>query len=191
MRAHVIGILVSAALAAPGIAVAQNTRTAAPDPLATFRVGHWVKLLGAAQGASPPPCLELKLLTGDFLDDDWSVRGTVTAVDRERRDFTIGTCRIQVTDNTTFESPRKDFKGFADVSPGAYLEIEGTFVTSGVLMAAEVDDESDEAAKQPKTRDRIEMVGKIERLDTRKRVVGLMGMEFTVTPKTQVRSVLR
>lgn len=191
MRGHAIGILVAAGLAGPGLALAQGTREPAPDPLATFRVGHWVKVLGAAQGATPASCLQLKLLTGDFLDDDWAVRGSVTAVDRERREFRIGGCRVQVTDNTTFESPNRNFKSYADVRPGSYVEVEGTFLSTGILLAAEVDDEADELAKQPKTRDQIEMVGKIERLDTRKRVVALMGMDFTVTPKTQVRSVLR
>ncbi|HKQ56858.1 MAG TPA: DUF5666 domain-containing protein [Candidatus Eisenbacteria bacterium] len=190
-RARIIlGLATILALAVPSAGRTQSTRAAAPDPLATFKAGQWVKVVGTPQGASPTPCSELKLLTGDFLDDDWSIQGTVNAVHADRREFTIGDCRITVSDKTIYESPEESIKGFTSLRAGSYVDVEGTFLSSHTLMAAEVDDESDEAARQPKLRTRVEMVGKVERVDTRRRVVSVMGMEFQVTPKTQVRSVL-
>jgi hypothetical protein len=186
----ILGLATILVLAAPSTGRTQSTRAATPDPLATFKAGQWVRVVGTVQGAAPTPCNALRLLTGDFLDDDWSIRGTVKAVNPERREFTIGDSRIQVSDKTAYESPEESIKGYASLRAGSYVDVEGTYLSSHALLAAEVDDEGDEAARQPKLRAQVEMVGKIERVDLRRRVVSIMGMEFQITPRTQIRSVL-
>ena len=185
-------LVTGAVLSAMATGRAQGAAAATvADPLATFKSGQWIKLLASAPGASPAPCTQLKLLTGDFLDDDWALRGTVKTVGPERREFTIGECRVQVTDNTTYDSPNRNFEGYSDLRPGSYVEVEGTFLKNRTFLAAEVDDESDELARQPKMKDQIEMVGRLERVDPRRGIITIMGCDFQVTSRTQLRSVIR
>lgn len=158
--------------------------------IATMRPGGWVQLEGDLRGPRSVSCTEVGQLAGDFLDDDWSLRGTVRAVDRARREFAIGGCRVRVDEDTFYDNPKGTFRGFADVRDGILVEVDGTFLQSGVLLAAEVDDESEELTEQPKLSGRLAAVGRIERIDSRKRIVTVMGIEFQLTDKTRLRSVI-
>ncbi len=169
----------------------QQSRTgAAAGHLSSLRAGRWIQLEGAIQGPSSVTCTELGQLTGDFLDDDWSLRGAVRAIDAGKREFSIGGCRVRASENTTYDNPKGTFKGFADLRAGMLVEVDGAFLQSRVLLAAEVDDESEELVREPKLRDRVAVVGKIERIDTRKHLITVMGIEFRVTEKTRLRSVI-
>lgn len=163
----------------------------ATDPLAGLRVGHWVQLEGTARRASPVLCIEVRPLAGDFLDDDYSLKGLVQTVDAAKREFTIGGSRIRVTGGTTYDNPKGTFKGFMDLRPGMVVEVEGAFLQDRALLAVEVDDESDEIARDPRVRDEIEIVGKIERIDPRRRLVKVMGIEFQINRRTRLLSAIQ
>jgi hypothetical protein len=165
-------------------------KNGAADPLATLKVGHWVRLEGALQADSTALCDELWLLTGDFLDDDWSLRGYVTAVDTSRKEFVIGGVRIQVTEDTGFDSPKRTFRKFSDLRAGSLLEAEGALLKNRRFLAREVDDESDDRTPIPWTRNRIRVVAKVERVDARRRLVTAMGFVFQLTDRTRIRSVI-
>jgi len=163
---------------------------AAADPLATLKVGHWVRLDGPIQADSTALCEELRVLTGDFLDDDWALRGFVTAVDASRNEIVIGGIRIQVTEDTGFDSPKKSFRKFSDLRAGSLLEVEGAYLKKRRFLAREVDDESDDHPRTPWTRNRIRVVAKVERVDARRRLVTAMGFVFQLTDRTQIRTVI-
>ena len=191
-RRVVLMLALATMVGGPGIARSQRPAPGSPpDPLAGLKVGQWVKLEGGARGASPAPCTAVKLLTGDFLDDDWSLKGTVASVDAGRREFTVSGCRIQVNENTLYDSDRPGFRAFADLRPGTYVEVDGTFLKNRLFLATEVADESDEVARQPRLREQLQLVGRVERVDARTRVISIMGMDFQVTAKTQIRSPIR
>ena len=167
--------------AKPGVAL---------DPLVNLRVGHWVTLEGVQEAGRPVLCTSLRRLAGDLLDEDWSLTGLVKAVDANRQELSIAGCRIRVNHQTIYGHPNKTFSRFADIRAGMVIEAEGTFLDDGVLLAAEIDDDSHEAARQPNFRAYVELLGKIERIDVRKRLVTVMGIEFRITEKTRVRSAI-
>ncbi len=158
--------------------------------LSGLRAGQWIQLEGTATGPSSVSCTELGQLAGDFLDDDWSLKGAVRAIDAAKREFAIGGCRVRVNENTTYDNPRGTFRGFSDLRAGMLVEVDGAFLHGRMLLAAEVDDESDEMVRQPKVRDQVEVLGKIERVDARRSMVTVMGIEFHVTAKTRLRTVI-
>jgi len=162
----------------------------ATHPLARLRVGNWVQLEGMAQRTGPVLCHEARSLAGDFLDDDYALKGLVKAVDFARQEFSIGACRIRVTRNTTYENPRGAIRSIMDMRPGMIVDVEGVLLEDGHLLAAEVDDETDEIAWNPKVRDEIEVIGKIEQVDPRRRVVRVMGIEFLINARTRLLSAI-
>ncbi len=155
-----------------------------------LKTGRWIQLEGVTRRLPTASCTHVGQLAGDFLDDDWSLRGTVSAIDPAKREFSIGACRVRATDNTNFDNPRGVFRGFADLRAGMLVEVDGTYLQSRILLADEIDDESEELVHEPRLRTQIAVVGKIERLDARKRVVTVMGIEFHLTDKTRLRSVI-
>ena len=186
------GILAASTLVLPTAARCQSAKMeTAADHLATVKVGHWIQLEATVQQDSSARCTEIRLLTGDFLDDDWSLRGILQAIAPGRREFTIGGIRVQVTETTIFESPKRTLRGFSDLRLGMLVEVEGTYSKDLRILAAEVDDESDEIARRPWSKDQIRIVGKVERVDARKRLLSAMGREFRVSDKTRLRSVIR
>ena len=162
----------------------------ATDPLVGLKTGHWVQLEGALQGDSTASCDELRILTGDFMDDDWSVRGYAQTIDTSKDEIVIGGIRTQVTETTGFDSPRPDFRKLADINTGVLLEVEGTYLKHRRFIAHEVDDESDENVRPPWPRNRIRIVAKVERVDSRRRLVTVMSYVFQLTDKTRIRSVI-
>jgi uncharacterized protein DUF5666 len=162
----------------------------AADPIAALKPGHWVQLEGPLEADSAASCDELRILTGDFLDDDWSLRGYALSIDTVKHEITIAGIHAQVTENTGFDSPNPDFRGLVDLTPGMLLEVEGTYLKNRRFLAREVDDETDEMGRRPWPRNRIRIVARVERMDPRRRLVTAMGYVFQLTDKTRVRSVI-
>jgi uncharacterized protein DUF5666 len=189
------GIWIAAAVAiviAPDAGWSQPVRSrSAVSTLASLRAGQWIELEGTAQGASPLLCTEVKQLAGDFLDDDCAITGVITSVDAKKREFAIRGCRIRASDRTIYGNDEGAFRGFSDLRPGMLVDVEGTFVQGLTLLAAEIDDESSEMARNPRLKDQVDLVGKLEQVDVRKGVVTVMGIKFQITDKTKLRSVLR
>jgi len=163
---------------------------AATDPLARVRVGDWIQLEGTVQEDLSVLCSDVKILTGDFLDDDWSVQGAVRSIDAGKREFLIGGVRVCVTDDTAYDSPRGRLRGFSDLRLGMLVDIEGTYQASGRFLAAEVDDETDELSLQSPSRLPLEVVGRVEQVDLRRRTIVSLGTTFRLLDKTSVRSVI-
>lgn len=162
----------------------------AVERLATLEVGQWVHIEGVVRADSAGRCDELRLLTGDFLDDDWALKGFLQSVDTLKREFSIGGVRAQATADTRFDSPKKNFRKLEELRAGLLVEIEGTWLKSGKFLALEVDDETDELARNPWAKNRVMVVGRVERVDARRRLVSAMGLVFEVTDRTTLRSVI-
>jgi len=192
-RGAVVALAVAFALATdPGVGWPQSGKhPTATDYLATLKIGQWIQLDGTVKGEASVSCTEVKQLSGDFLDDDWSIQGSAQAVDPGRQEFTIGGCHIQVSASTTYDDPQHKVKGLHDLRPGMLLDVEGTFLRTGILLAAEVDDESKELARRPQLKDVVEIVGRIEKVDTKLRLISVMGVTFEVTEKTKLRSAVQ
>ena len=190
-RLLMVGMVAIVIMVAPEAGWSQAGKKGTPGSfLAHLRVGHWVQLEGTVQLASSMVCTEVRELTGDFLDDDWSLKGAVGVIDTQKGEFTIGGCRVRTTENTTYASSARAFKAITGLRQGMRVDVEGTFLQDGVLLAAEVDDESREIAHRPQLKSQVVVVGKIEKVDTGKRLVTVMGIEFQVTEKTKLRSVM-
>jgi hypothetical protein len=187
-----LGLLtVAFALVAPVVARTQPAQVgAAARHLAGLREGAWIQLQGVYVQGTTIACTEMRQLAGDYLDDDWALKGVVTSIHPGRQEFVIGTSRVRVRESTTYDNPRGGFTRFADVRKGMLLEVEGAFLQGGVLLAAEVDDESDELTGRPKLKDQVEVVGKITRVDPRRRTITIMGLEFRINDATKLRSAI-
>ncbi len=169
---------------------AQNVPGMKIDVFKTLKAGQWVQLEGVPQKDLTVLATEIKLLTGDFKDDDWEILGTVRAVYRERKEFEILRLKIKSDDKTDFET--KDakgvFKSFADLKAGMMVEIEGSYLKDGTFMAEEVQDETASKADEAGT---VTFVGKVDKFNPLHRTVTVMGTTFTITDKTQAKSSLK
>ena len=163
---------------------------AAADPLASLKTGQWIRIEGVLRPDSTGLCDELRILAGDFLDDDWILKGHIQAVDATNREFALAGLRVQVTDDTGFDSPRKTFRGFEALQKGVLVEVEGTYLKPRKFLAVELDDESDDAEREPWGWEKIQLIGKVERVDTRRRLLTAMGFAFQLTDKTMIRSAI-
>lgn len=162
----------------------------AGNPLDGLRAGQWVGLTGAPQAPLEAQCLQLRVLAGDFLDDDWAIRGTVLEIDTLRREFVVAGVRVRVDESTLFDSPGRNFKGLGDLRHGMFVDVEGTYLRSGRFLALEVDDETTDVIRRPELLERVEVVGRIQRIDTRARVVEVLGIRFQLTDGTRARSLI-
>ena len=190
-RARALEMLLTLALLlAPGGGHAATGGNPAPaDPFATLQVGHWIRIEGSVQADSTVLCEDLRVLTGDFLDDDWSLRGYVAAVDTMRREVVIAGVRVLVTEDTDFDGP-KTFRSFSALRLGSLVDVEGGYLRNRRLLAKEVDDESDDVGATPVPRNQIRLVAKVERLDARKRLITAMGFVIQVSEKIRVRTAI-
>ena len=172
---------------APGQA-GRNAGTA--QQLAALRAGQWVQLDGMLQPDSTALCTEVRLLIGDFLDDDWALKGTIQAVDASRRQITIAGTRIQLVKNAIFDDFGPGFRGVPDLRPGMLVEVGGTYKPQGWFLAKELDDESGDSGRTPWPRGRITVVGRIARADQSPRRIHAMGFSFQLTDTTRLRTVI-
>ena len=183
-----LGVLTLATIA---VVRGQGTKNgSAPDRLATLKVGQWVRIDGAARADSAGRCDELRILTGDFLDDDWAIKGFATGLNAAKRELLVGGVGVQVTNDTRFDSPMRKFRDFSDLRSGQLIEVEGSYQKNGKFLAKELDDESDEFDRRPWSKGQIRIVGKIERVDSRKHLIWTMGMAFEVSEKTRLQSAI-
>src|SRR5262249_50728361 len=105
--------------------------TGASKRLAALRVGQWGQLEGSLRSDSTAVCTEVRLLTGDFLEDDWALKGTVRSADPARRELSIGPVRVELMEHVVFDDPRPGFRRFSDLRPGMLIEVGGTYKKSG------------------------------------------------------------
>lgn len=183
-------MVVLSLLVIPVGARGQGSRSDIEGRLAALRVGSWIQIEGASQADGSVLCGGLSLLTGDFFDDDWSLKGMVRAIDASRNQLNIGGWSVHVDENTRFEGRTGTLEGLSDLRPGMLVEVEGTYVRSRGFLAQEVDDESDELAIKPALKDRVMIVGRIEGVDPRRHSIEAMGVTFRLSERARIRSVI-
>jgi len=189
---HAIRMLVVASvLAIPYAALAKNTRpNRAYDVFPTLRTGQWIRVVGVVMKDRSVRCTELKVLAGDFLDDDWGLTGQIEAVDVPGGRLMIAHIPVLIGENAVLESTYGHYESLAEIKPGMIVEVDGTYMKDGTFLAHDLDDESDEFELPPGER-RLRIVGKVEQMDPSRRRIQVMGTVFFLTDGTQVKSLIR
>ncbi|MGH7456569.1 MAG: DUF5666 domain-containing protein [bacterium] len=183
--------LVALALVAVGSGRDQTRMT--PDEIvAALKPGQWVKVDGTTQSDSSIICKELRILIGDFLDDDWSITAVVRKIDAENRQIQIWRLPIKIAEDAEFESDEgSGFAGIADLQVGMFLEVGGTYLKDGTFISGEIDDKSEKLEEKPELENEVRAEGKVEKVDAVNHRFTLMGMTFKITEKTRSRSVIK
>jgi len=182
-------ILAATVLLTVNSSIAQVTmQKTAADLFKSLKVGQWVELEGTIQADFSYTTKKVKLLTGDFQDDDWEIKGVVKAINTAKKQFTVFRLSVSVTAESEYESPDGKFNGFDDLETGMLIECEGTYLKDGTFSAEEVQQETD---FKPNELNEMRAVGKVEKLDPVKRTVTTMGMTFKIVEATKVLSAVK
>ena len=188
-------LIASAALAilAAGLAHADSSRSGTPAELmAALKVGQWVKIEGPAGNSPFVQCSEAKMLTGDYLDGDWQISADVRRVDAAKGTFTVFTMPCKLADGARFKSKvNPGFQSLAQLTPGMYVSIEGTFLRDGTLLAREVADKAHHLEEKPEHKGLVRLRGRIDKVNPAAQSVTVMGITFQINSRTQAKSVLR
>jgi hypothetical protein len=181
------------ALLAAGIARAQSGRAGTPSELmAALKAGQWVKIEGPAGNTPTVQCSEAKMLTGDFLDGDWQITSDVRRVDPAKGTFTVFTMRCKVGEGCTFKSKTNPgFTSLAQLKPGMYVNVEGTFLADGTLLARKVADKAEDLVEKPEHKGLVRLRGRIDKVNSAAQSVTVMGINFQVNSHTRAKSVIR
>src|SRR5262245_36202761 len=110
------------ATTAPGWAQAKMWMTPA-EVLTALKPGQWVKMEGTLQKDFSVWCTEIKILTGDFLDDEWSISTMVKKVDLEKQQVEFLQLPVTIKKDAEYQGA---LKSIADVKVGMLLDVDGT-----------------------------------------------------------------
>ncbi len=182
-----IPLLLAACVLAAPLPRAQNAKRGS-DFLSTLEPGQWVRMKGVVQKNSTVVCSEVRLMTGDFFDEDWSILGRIHDVQPRARTFRIGSFAVQVAENAVYEKPLRNFR---DLRDGILVEADGTYRPNQPFLAKELDEESDEPGFKPGPASQVQIVAKVEKVDRARRRITAMKTEFQVVETTQLKSPLR
>jgi hypothetical protein len=186
------GVFAALLLVAVHASVAQmKGKMTTADILAALKPGQWVELEGNVQQDFSVLCTEIKLLTGDLLDDDWKLTGIIRSVNKEKQAIEILRLPIKIQPETEFDDDDGKMKSFTDVKTNMLVQVEGTYLKDGTLLAKEIDNESAKLTKKPQAKDKMKARGKVEEIDPTKRTITLMGITFQFTDGTQGMSAIR
>jgi hypothetical protein len=157
----------------------------------TLKVGQWLKIQGLPRPDQSVTTTKIKLVTGDFKNDDWQVFGPARALDNTKKEFMILSLRIKASEETeyTTEALDAEVKNFADLKSGMLVEVEGTFLKDGIFLATEVKDET--ASTDAEDAEEVEFFGKIDKIDTLKRTITMLGVTFHITDATKLKTALK
>jgi hypothetical protein len=161
-----------------------------PSPTELFhslKAGQWVQAEGVPQKDQSVLCSEVKILTGDFLEDEWGASGIVRSVDPQKHLVRVHRLAIRPRDQVEYQV----LKGFSDIKPGVLIDAEGTYMKNGTFLAKELEDESEKLKRKPEWQNKVQFIGRIEKLDSVRRTIVLMGCDFVITDRTRVKSVLK
>jgi len=177
------------ALAASDVASAKSARPArATDVLASLKIGQWIRLAGDVQRDHSVACAELKLLAGDFVDNDWELIGRIDRIDTNRGALTIANVPIRLAEDAEFEGHDEGVDPLTVLRAGMVVEVGGTWTRDGFL-AEEVDATPEDA--RDTSGHRLGMTARVERIDLARHRVYAMGLAFVISDGTQVKSLLR
>ncbi len=164
-----------------------QTKTAA-DLFSALKSGQWVKIEGTLQKDLTVIAKEVKLLTGDFQDDDCEIEAPVRMIlDKTKKQFQLLTIPVTMEADAKYESDDGSFTSFEQLKPGMFVEIEGAYLKDGSFLADEVQPEIADADAAGG----VVLVGKAEKVDAAKRTITIMGVTFQIGEKTKVKSVIK
>ena len=186
------GVFAALFLVAVHASVAQmKGKLTAADTLAALKPGQWVELEGNVQPDFSVLCTEIKLLTGDLLEDDWKLTGIIRSVNKGKQVIEILRLPIQIQPETEFEDDDGKMMSFTDVKTNMLVQVEGTYLKDGTLLAKQIDNESAKLTEKPQKKDKIKARGKVEKIDSTKRTITIMGITYQLTDGTQSMSAIR
>jgi hypothetical protein len=188
-----MGVLATLLLVAVHNGEAQRKgRMTTADILMTLKPGQWVELEGTVRPDLSLICTEIKLLTGDLLDDDWQISGIIRKIDKEKQEIEIVRLPIKVQPQTEFDDEDDGlFASFADIKTNMLIQVEGTYLKDGTFLANEIENDSAKLREKPERKDRIEARGRVETIDPTSRTITLMGMSFQLTERTKGKSAIK
>src|SRR5688500_2634912 len=95
------GVFAALLLVAVHSSMAQmKGKMTADDILAALKPGQWVELEGTVHQDFSVLCTEIKLLTGDLLDDDWKLTGIIRSVNKEKQAIEILRLPVKIQPET-------------------------------------------------------------------------------------------
>jgi hypothetical protein len=145
-----MGVLVALLLVAVHSGEAQiRGKMTTTEILAALKPGQWAQLEGIVRPDRSIQCTQVKLLTGERLDNDWSITGIAGKVSREKQEVEIFRLPVKVQPETVFKEKVGTFKSFADVKPKIIVQAEGTYLQDGTFLARQLKNKSPEPAENP------------------------------------------
>lgn len=160
----------------------------AQDFLNKLKVGEWVEIEGVPQEDFTILLTEIKVIYGEFEDDDWEISGTISGVVAEEKKIFIVLLPIKFGDDTEYKHKKDDpegIKSFSDIKPGTFVEIEGSFLDS-TFLAAEIGPEKVVEDKK----NMIEWKGKVQAVNPASNSFSMLGHNIIFTPETKIKSLI-
>jgi hypothetical protein len=162
------------------------------ETVSSLKVGQWVKMEGVVQRDFSVLTKSIKVLTGDFLESDWSITAVARDVNYNQKDLKLMLLPIKTQADTDYENKTGHLPGgFSDLKKGMLMEVDGTYLKDGTFLAVEIEDVSVELVEEPKLVNEVEAVGKIERIDSGSQAVKVMGITFKIISETELRSAVK
>jgi hypothetical protein len=162
------------------------------EVMAALKVGQWVKMEGIVQRDFTVMTKSVEILTGDFLESDWSITAVARDVDHAQKELKLLRLPIKTVTDTEFENQSGSLPGgFADLKEGMLMEVDGTYLKDGSFQAIEIEDLTQELVEDQSLRNEVEAVGKVEKIDTTRRTATVMGITFLVVNDTELKSAVK
>lgn len=161
------------------------------EVIAALKIGQWVKMEGIIQRDYSVLTTSIQVLTGDFLESDWSITAVARDVDYAQKNLKLMLLPIKTQQDTEYENKTGHLQGFTDLKAGMLMEVDGTYLKDGTFLAIEIEDVSAELVEEPKLRNEVEAVGKVEKIGQANHVVTVMGITFKVINETELKSAVK
>ncbi len=158
---------------------------------AVLKPGQWAKGEGTLQKDFSVLCLEVKIITGDMLADDWSLSAPIRKIDKEKQEIVLFLQPIKVEQDAQFKNDAGTLKSFADLKVNMPVQVKGTYTKEGVFLARKIEDFSANVAADPSLMTTVEARGKVEKIDASRHTITIMGITFQLTDKTKGKKSAR
>lgn len=166
----------------------RNKKWTPAEIFANVKVGQWIEIEGAVQPDQSVTAVEIEFRTGDLMDDDWQLQAKVKSVAPEKSEFQVFSVPVRATKDTEFDD---DLGGVNDLKPEMSVKLEGTYLNEGIFLAKEVDIRTRKRRAEPRTVEKVEVVGKVAQIDEAKQVITVMGIRFHINEQTEGKSLIK
>lgn len=151
--------------------------------LSTLKTGEWVKFEGTVQEDSTILLKEIKVIYGEFENDDWELSGVIRSVVPEEKMVFMLLLPIKFDKDSKY---KKDIKSFSDIQPGTYVEIEGSFLEDGTFLAVEIEPENIKNDEE----NTVEWTGKVQSVNPESNSFTILGHTVILMPETKIKSLI-